>query len=154
MAGTPSKIRRLADLAKKAKPAPDGQADYAELFRNVLHHQEHGLFEQIMASLEAKAPALTDLHKLDAAIAVASGLVMCRLMDSGQFSEMDKVAPSWNRHARPLIAAINDRLLKSKTKGATVLGVFQDLLEEKDDDPTRAEPPLAPLETQDNGELF
>jgi len=146
-----SRIRRLNELTRDVETDPNAKA-YSELFHKALHPQEHALFKTIMGSLEEKVDLPSELHRLDAAIAVATALIMCRLLDSGQYDALDKIAPTWNRHGKPLIAALNDRIFKkSPIRNGNALTVISRLLEKRKtgDCPPFSPPPDAAPESDE-----
>jgi hypothetical protein len=127
-----SKIRRLSGLAAKSSRTPADRDEFESLFKACLHEPEKKLYRAIMADLDLKVGAATELHRLDYALAVVNGLILCRLTDAGDHGEAQQVSVGWNRHARPLLADINAKLAKRAGKHGrgNVLDVFQDILSE------------------------
>ena len=136
--GTPSRKRRLAKMAATANLPASDQNNLRQQFTNVLSPQDLVLYDAIMASVENRLELFTGVHVLDTALAVASGLLMAKCLDNGNFDEVAKLAPMWRLHAAPLIQRINDELVPKKRRNdraqKSISEVFADLLDEDTDE--------------------
>lgn len=98
--GTPSRIRRLELAADAFDPPPLGEeapAVYQRLFPKTLHPKELPVRAAFLRALAARHGHENPILVTNQHIAANLGILLCRLLDSGQYEEAEKVSIHWRR---------------------------------------------------------